>query len=84
MEQTALANDLLDGMKSISEFLGQPERRTYYLAEKGLLEGVFKQGNRWVGLKSVIREGYAKRSRGAANSGNFVFAGQPGHQGISA
>ena len=57
MEQTALANDLLDGMKSISEFLGQPERRTYYLAEKGLLEGVFKQGNRWVGLKSVIREG---------------------------
>lgn len=66
MEQTALANDLLDGMKSISEFLGQPERRTYYLAEKGLLEGVFKQGNRWVGLKSVIREGYAKRSRGAA------------------
>lgn len=66
MEQTPLADDLLDGVKSISEFLGQPERRTYYLAEKGMLEGVFKQGNRWVGLKSVIRDGYAKRSRGAA------------------
>ena len=69
MEQNgerALADDLLDGMKSISRFLGHTERRTYYLAEKGLLDGVFKQGNRWVGLKSVMREGYAKRSRGAA------------------
>jgi hypothetical protein len=66
MEQTALADDILDGVKAISEFLGQPERRTYYLAEKGLLDGVFKQGNRWVGLRSVMREGYAKRSRGIA------------------
>jgi hypothetical protein len=65
MEQTALADDILDGVKAISEFLGQPERRTYYLAEKGLLDGVFKQGNRWVGLKSALREGYARRSRGA-------------------
>jgi hypothetical protein len=64
--ETTLADDLLDGMKAISFFLGQTERRTYYLAEKGLLDGVFKQGNRWIGLKSVIREAYAKRSRGAA------------------
>jgi hypothetical protein len=61
--EAALAEDILDGMKEISEFLGQPERRTYYLAEKGLLDGVFKQGNRWVGLKSAIREGYARRSK---------------------
>jgi hypothetical protein len=65
MEQP-LAHDILDGIKAISQFLGQPERRTYYLAEKGLLDGVFKQGSRWVGLKSAMREGYAKRSRGAA------------------
>ena len=64
--ETTLADDLLDGMKAISSFLGQTERRTYYLAEKGLLDGVFKQGNRWIGLKSVMREAYAKRSRGAA------------------
>jgi hypothetical protein len=69
MEQNSeisLADDLLDGMKAISRFLGQAERRTYYLAEKGLLDGVFKQGNRWVGLKSVMREAYTSRSRGAA------------------
>ena len=64
--ETTLADDLLDGMKAISSFLGQTERRAYYLAEKGLLDGVFKQGNRWIGLKSVMREAYAKRSRGAA------------------
>jgi hypothetical protein len=64
--ETTLADDLLDGMKAISSFLGHTERRTYYLAEKGLLDGVFKQGNRWIGLKSVMREAYAKRSRGAA------------------
>ena len=69
MEQNSeisLADDLLDGMKAISRFLGQAERRTYYLAEKGLLDGVFKQGNRWVGLKSVMREAYTSRSKGAA------------------
>ena len=64
--ETSMADDLLDGMKAISGFLGQSERRTYYLAEKGLLDGVFKQGNRWVGLKSVMREAYTTRSRGAA------------------
>ncbi len=64
--ETTLADDLLDGMKAISQFLGHTERRAFYLAEKGLLPGVFKQGNRWVGLKSVMLEGYAKRSRGAA------------------
>jgi hypothetical protein len=64
--ETTLADDLLDGMKAISSFLGQTERRAYYLAEKGLLDGVFKQGNRWIGLKSVMREAYTTRSRGAA------------------
>ena len=65
--QPTLADDILDGVKAISEFLGQPERRTYYLAEKGLLDGVFKQGARWVGLKSKIAEGYVnKATQGAA------------------
>jgi len=66
MNNETLAGDILDGMKAISEFLGHTERRCFYLAEKGLLDGVFKQGNRWIGLKSVMREAYTKRSRGAA------------------
>jgi hypothetical protein len=68
MNDETLAADILDGMKAIAEFLGHAERRCFYLAEKGLLDGVFKQGNRWIGLKSVMREGYAKRSRGQHNS----------------
>jgi hypothetical protein len=37
--------------------------RAFYLAEKGEIYGVFKQGSRWVGLKT-IREGYQKRASG--------------------
>jgi hypothetical protein len=61
---TALADDFLDGMKEISRFTGKPARRCYYLAEKNLLPGVFKEGSRWVGLKSVIRERYVNAARG--------------------
>jgi hypothetical protein len=59
-----IADDLLEGIKSISRFTGVSERRAFYLAEKGELPGVFKQGSRWVGLKSKIREGYHKRASG--------------------
>jgi hypothetical protein len=59
-----IADDLLEGIKSISRFTGIPERRAFYLAEKGDLYGVFKQGGRWIGLKSKIREGYQKRASG--------------------
>ena len=65
-EQTArpLSEDVIRGMKSISQFVGEDERRCYYLAEKKLLRGVFKQGNCWIGLKSVIRESYESAARG--------------------
>ena len=59
-----LSDDVIRGMKSISRFVGEDERRCYYLAEKKLLRGVFKQGNCWIGLKSVIREGYESAARG--------------------
>jgi hypothetical protein len=62
----SMAQDLLDGMKAVSDFTGMPERRCYYLAERKLLPGVFKQGSRWIGLKSVIRESYRAQSVGAA------------------
>jgi hypothetical protein len=59
-----LTDDLLEGMKAISRFTGRPERRLYYLAEKNLLPGVFKEGARWIGLKSVIRERYLSAAKG--------------------
>lgn len=62
-----LADDFLDGMKAISRFTGKPARRCYYLAEKNLLPGVFKEGSRWVGLKSVIRQHYENAAKGSAN-----------------
>lgn len=62
----SIADDLIEGIKEISRFTGIPERRAFYLAEKGELPGVFKQRGRWVGLKSKIREGYTKLANGGA------------------
>jgi hypothetical protein len=59
-----IAEDLLEGIKAISRFIGTTDRRAFYLAEKGLLDGVFKQGNRWIGLKSKIRDGYVRKAAG--------------------
>ena len=61
-----IADDILNGIAEISRFIGTTERRGFYLAEKGDLPGVFKQGNRWVGLKSKIREGYNRLASGEA------------------
>ena len=48
-----LADDLIDGMKSISKFIGTNERRGYYLAENGRIPGVWVEGGRWYGLKKT-------------------------------
>jgi hypothetical protein len=61
-----LADDRLQGMKKIAEFRGDDPRRCYYLAKKGLLQGVFREGNSYVGLKSIIREKQESAARGAA------------------
>ena len=61
-----IASDLVEGMKAISRFVGITERRAFYLAENEMLEGVFKQGGRWVGLKSKIRDGYLRKANGSA------------------
>jgi hypothetical protein len=61
-----LAKDRLRGMKAIAEFIGEDERRCYYLVSKNLIPGVFREGNSWVALKSVVREGYERAARGAA------------------
>jgi hypothetical protein len=59
-----LAGDLLNGMAAIADFVGKDERRCYFLATKGMLPGVFKQGGQWIGLKSKIREGYERAAGG--------------------
>ena len=66
MKEVDLAQDRVRGMKNIAEFIGEDERRCYYLATRGLLRGVFREGNSYVGLKSVIREGQERAARGAA------------------
>jgi hypothetical protein len=66
MSDLDLSNDRLRGMKSIAQFVGEDERRCYYLASNNLLPGVFRQGKTWVGLKSVIREGYERAARAQA------------------
>ena len=65
-DKNDLSIDRLRGVKAISEFIGEDQRRTYYLASNKMLPGVFKQGSCWLGLKSVIREGYERAARGAA------------------
>jgi hypothetical protein len=59
-----LADDLIEGIKAISNFIGRPQRRGFYLAEKGKIPGVWKEDGRYYGLKSKIREGYERRAAG--------------------
>jgi hypothetical protein len=68
IKMDTIADDLLEGIKAISRFTGTPERRTFYLAEKGQLDGVFKQGGRWIGLKSKIRDGYIRKASGTTEA----------------
>jgi hypothetical protein len=63
-----LAGDLLNGMASIAHFVGMDERRCYFLATRGMLPGVFKQGGQWIGLKSKIREGYERAAEQSQKS----------------
>jgi hypothetical protein len=46
-----LADDMMSGATEIAEFIGEDERRTYYMLEKGMLPA-FKFGK---GKKSVWR-----------------------------
>lgn len=43
----SMANDLKDGIKKISGFLGKSERQTYHLCATGQLPGAFKIGRIW-------------------------------------
>lgn len=57
VKDEALANDLLRGIPAIAAFIGQPERITYYQAEKGFIP-CGKTGGNWIASKRRLRAFY--------------------------
>jgi hypothetical protein len=60
-----LADDLLRGIARIAEFIGEPTRRGFYLAETGQIPA-FKQGRLWMARKSRLRQHYEELEAAAA------------------
>ena len=70
MQQTAdgekpLGEDLLRGVKAISQFINENERSTYHKLSIGQLPAG-KEGNQWVASKTVLRKHYFKITAGRA------------------
>jgi hypothetical protein len=63
--ESVLADDLLRGVKPIAEFIGESERRTFYLCQRGYIP-CGKLGATWVGSKRVLRAHYARITQGTA------------------
>ncbi len=61
----ALADDLLRGVAKIAEEIGETPRRTYYKLENKIIPAG-KDGNLWIASRTVLREHYARLTRGAA------------------
>jgi hypothetical protein len=57
MDSESLADDILRGIPRIARFLGETERRAYYIAETGQIPA-FKQGKLWLARKSTLRRHY--------------------------
>ena len=55
----SLAGDLLKGAKHIAEWLDEPERRVYYMINKGAIPA-FKMAGVWYARKSSILAHFAK------------------------
>jgi hypothetical protein len=62
----SLAEDVIRGIKSIAQDIGESERRTLYLCERGYIP-VGKEGRIWVASRRVLREHYARITAGSAN-----------------
>ncbi len=56
---TDIGQDLLWGVRAIAADINQPERKTVYMLERGLLPGG-KVGARWVASKSAIAEHFRR------------------------
>ena len=55
--EVPLADDLLRGVKPIAEFIGESERRTFYLCERGYIPAG-KCGWQWIASKRALRAHY--------------------------
>jgi hypothetical protein len=60
----SLADDLLRGIKPIAAFIGENDRRAYYLCEKGYIPAG-KTGGLWIASKRALRAHFAKITAGA-------------------
>ena len=58
-----LADDLLRGVKPIAEFIGEKERRTFYLLERRYVPAG-KIGAAWVASKRALRAHFEKITAG--------------------
>jgi hypothetical protein len=59
-----LADDLLRGCVRIAEFLGESERRTFYLLQTRQIPAG-KVGTVWIASKSALRSHFWRLTRGA-------------------
>jgi hypothetical protein len=55
--ESALAGDLLRGVKRIAEFLGSPDRSVLHMCSRGYIPAG-KEGGRWVASKRQLRAHY--------------------------
>ena len=65
-----LDGDLLFGAEAIAEWLGHgvDRRQVYYLAANNRLDGIWREGRKLCGLKSIMAESLvAKARRGSEN-----------------
>lgn len=53
MEQAALKDDLLSGMKAIADHIGETETATYFMVRKGDIPA-FQRGRKWYARRSEI------------------------------
>ena len=61
-----ISEDLIRGASNISEELGEPLRRTYYLLETGQLPA-WKMGSRWYLRRSALVEHFDRLEQEASN-----------------
>ena len=60
-----IADDMLQGVRAIARFTGNPERRTHYLLERGLLPAG-QVGRLWIASKRTLRQYHERITSGGA------------------
>ena len=68
MEDSTLADDLLNGVAEIAEFLGWSQRKTYYELGRSGIPG-FKIGQTWHATKSGLRSDIERRAATGVSAG---------------